>query len=166
MLMTLMILMVIGLLGAAIIELGMMELKISNYEFRAKQAQHAADAGVDWGAERIYLQLVSRQDETELPMLIDLQPDMNPQRIGQDLSDSRAPNFVIRDWRANRVSSVTSNPVVYRLISTGNFGNAYKKITVELSYKYNGGIIDPITDNFMERDYSGCRGGISSYVVP
>ncbi|PKM78584.1 MAG: hypothetical protein CVU90_00885 [Firmicutes bacterium HGW-Firmicutes-15] len=164
--MILIMLMIISLLGAAAIEAGSMELKISHYEFRVQQAQQAADAGVDWGAERVYLQLVNRRDDPALPVSIDLSPDINPQRIGPDLSDSLAPNFVIRDWQASRVSTATSNPAVYKLISTGNFGSAYKKIAVEISYRYEGGAIDPITGHFQERDYSGNRGVISSYMVP
>ncbi len=166
MLMILMILMVISLLGAAAIELGSMELKISQYEFRLQQAQQAADAGVDWAAERVYLQLVNRQGETDLPVFLDLQPDMNPQRLGTNLNDPGAPNFMISNWQARRVSSGTSNPAVYRLISIGNFGNAYKRIAVELSYRFEGGTIDPIIGHFQERDYCGNRGGISSYMVP
>jgi len=166
MLMTLMILMVISLLGANIIEVGSMELKISHYDFKAQQAQQAADAGVDWAAERVYLQLVNRQDNPDSPVSIDFVPDMNPQRLGPDLRDPRASNFVISGWQASRVSSATSNPAVYKLTSTGNISNARKTIAVELSYRYEGGTTDPITGYYQGRDYSKNRGGISSYVVP
>lgn len=162
--MVLMILMVMSLLGATTVELASMELKISHYEFRAQQAQQAADAGVDWAAERVYLQLINQQDEMELPQVINFQPANIPSRLGR-LVYPGSPNFVISNWQALRVSNVTANPAVYKLISTGNLGNAYKKIEVELSYRYQGGTIDPLSGHFLERDYSINRGGISSYRV-
>ncbi len=164
MLMVLIILVVISLLGATTVEVASWELKISHYESRAEQAQQAADAGVDWAAERIYLHLVNRQDEADLPMFINLQPEIIPQRIGSNLADPGSPNFVISNWQAIRVSNETANPVVYKLTSTGNLGNAYKKIAVELSYRYTGGNIDTVT-GLPKRDYSMHRGGISSYRI-
>ncbi|MDD4802185.1 MAG: PilX N-terminal domain-containing pilus assembly protein [Syntrophomonas sp.] len=163
--MVLMVLIIVSLLAAAAIEAGSLEMKISHNEFKAQQAQQSADAGVEWGAERIYLYLLSYQADAELPVCIDFQPDSKPQRFGTDLLDPDSPNFMINNWQAVRVSGAVSNPAVYQFTSTGNYLNTNKKIEVQISYPYVGGTIDPITGNFQERNYSQSRGVISCYKV-
>ena len=165
MLIALMTFMIISLLGTIIVEVGNMEYKSSYYDYELQQAQQAADAGIDWATESIYLQLVTAQNDTDLPPACDLQPDSQPQKIGPEIAASRAANFEISNWHAVRISEARSNPAVYEFIAIGHFGNAHRTIAVEGAYWYTDTLIDSNSGTGQGRHYSSNRGYICSYRI-
>jgi hypothetical protein len=158
-LITLMVLMVLTVLGTTVIEVGSMEYKISRYDYEYQQAQLAADAGVEWSAEQVYLAIAEYQRVIEVPYYINLSHTTDPVAIGSIPGQTLSPSFSVTNWRANRVS-MTSDRFVFSLDCAGTYGRARKSIRVGITYTFDLSGFEP---NY-EMNLSN-RGVISSYEV-
>jgi len=165
MLIALMTFMIISLLGTIIVEVGNMEYKSSHYDCELQKAQQAADAGVAWATESIYLQLREAQNQPDIPASFDLQPDSYPQVIGSNPIATKVATYEISNWQAVRISEERSNPAVYEFITTGHYGNAHRTIRVEGAYWYANASNDSNSGPAQGRDYSSIRGYICSYSI-
>lgn len=163
MLMALMILMLVGVLGATLIEIGLMENKSSHYDWEAQQALQAADGGVEWGMERIYseLQQPANLDIETLPALLTC-GNAEMCLAGNDGTGwVRIGAVVKKNSMINELGFCT-----YEYTSTGSFRGARKVLTVQIIYYYTGGYLYQDMDgklSVMPRHYLD-RGRIKNYV--
>jgi Tfp pilus assembly protein PilX len=161
MLMALMVLLVISVLGTTIIGVGEMEFKTSHYDYEAQQAQWAADAGVEWAEEKIYLTLRACPTVTDVrnlsnPLTLDHSTD--PVALRSIPGQTLTPGFKVINW--NSPMSMTSNQCIFLLDCTGIYGQAQKTVRVGITYTFHlTGVQPNDTINFTN------RGTISSYEV-
>jgi Tfp pilus assembly protein PilX len=135
MLMALMILLLLAVLGTAIIEIGLMESKSSHYAREEQQAQQAADAGVEWGMEKIYLELQQPSNLSAETLPVSLScgnavislagPDETGQAIIGEVSKIGSGN--------------EGGQCTYEYSSTGLFRGGRKRVTVQIIYYFAGG---------------------------
>jgi hypothetical protein len=161
-LMVLMMFFLVSFLSVATIELGLMEFKSSHYDFQAGQAQQAVDAGVDWGLEKIY---------AELTLPANLMAPSLPSRLACSSQiiylDVGGKTCEVRIGEVMNISNQSTAPdsCTYEFTSTGIFEGAYRKVTVQAIYYFNGGYQDMDSYGnilFMPREYLN-RGKIISY---
>jgi Tfp pilus assembly protein PilX len=162
MLMAIMILLLVGVLGVAIVEIGLMENKSGHYDWEEQQAQQAVDAGIEWGMEKIYLELQqpTNLSLTNLPARL-LCGDAEMLLAGDDETCRVSIGEVVGiPGPINDSGSCT-----YEFTSTGSFRGARKMLTVQIIYSFTGGYQIQEVDGqwaFMPRQYIN-RGKIIKY---
>lgn len=158
-LIALMVLLVLTVLSTTIIEVGSMESKISRYDYEFQQAQLAADTGVEWSAEQVYLAMAEYQRVNDVPYYINLSHTTDPVAIGSIPGQTLSPSFSVTNWRADRVS-MTSDRCVFSLDCAGIYGRAQKSIRVGITYTFDHSGSEPNYEMNLNN-----RGVISSYEV-
>lgn len=136
MLMALMILLLLAVLGTAIIEIGLMESKSSHYAREEQQAQQAADAGVEWGMEKIYLELQqpSNLSSETLPVSLSCGNAVISLAGPDETGQATIGEVVSKTGSGNEGGQCT-----YEYSSTGFFRGARKRVTVQIIYYFAGG---------------------------
>ena len=161
-LMVLIMFILVSFLSIAAVDLGLMEVKSSHYDFEAGQAQQAADAGVDWGLEKIY---------AELTLPANLAIASLPSRLicsNQTMYlnvDDKTCDISIGEVINKTSPSTAEGLCTYEFTSTGIFEGACKKLTVQATYYFTGGYtyINAFgATSFMPREYQN-RGEIIYY---
>ena len=160
--MALMILLLLAVLGAAIIEIGLMESKSSHYAREEQQAQQAADAGVEWGMEKIYLELQqpSNLSTETLPVSLSCGNAVISLASNEETCQAIIGEVVSKTGSGNEVGQCT-----YEFSSTGLFRSARKGVTVQIIYYFVGGYQFQDGDgqlSFIPRQYYN-RGQIINY---
>lgn len=152
----------VSLLGVSALELGLMEVKSCHYDNEAGQAQQAADAGVDWGLEQIYAELILPANLiiTSLPSRL----ICSNQTMYLNVGDK---NCEVRIGEVINITSLSgaAGTCTYEFTSTGIFEGACKKLTVQATYYFAGGYTFTDIDgnvSFMPREYQN-RGEIIYY---
>jgi Tfp pilus assembly protein PilX len=162
MFMAIVIMLLVGVLGVTIVEIGLMENKSSHYDWEEQQAQQAADAGVEWGRERIYLEL-QQPNNLILPTLPARLLCGNAEMLlaGDDETcKANIGEVVGKPGPINAADACT-----YEFTSTGSFRGARKVVTVQIVYSFTGGYQFQELDgqlSFMPRQYI-TRGRIINY---
>ncbi len=162
MLMALMMLLLVSCLGYAIIELGLIEYKSSHYDYQAAQAQQAADAGVDWGLESIYVELTLPANLTT-PAL-PAQMSCGNQTIGLE-TGTKTCEIAVGDIINKSVQAGPPGSYTCEFTITATFEGACRQVAVQAVYYFNGGYQYIDADGnpaFMPREYLN-RGKIAYY---
>lgn len=162
MLAVVMIFLLVSFLGFAVIELGLMEYKSSCYDYQAVQAQQSVDAGVDWGLENIYAELVLPDNliVPTLPVNLTCGSRTIWLNAGESLCEINIGDIVSRSVQTGLPGSCT-----YEYTVTAMYEGACRKATVQSVYYFNGGyqyIDSEGSLSFMPREYLN-GGQISCY---
>lgn len=162
MLMVLFMFLLVSFLGVATVELGMMEVKSSHYDFEAGQAQQAVDAGVEWGLENIYAELTLPANLIIacLPSPLICSNQVMYLNVDDKTCDVSIGEVINKTTQSNATGSCT-----YEFTSAGMFDGACKKVTVQATYYFTGGYEYTNIDGnilFMPREYQN-RGEIIYY---
>ncbi len=162
MIMVLIMFLLVSILSIATIELGIMEFKSSHYDFQAGQAQQAADAGVDWGLEKIYAELTLPANLVvpSLPSPLTCSRQTMYFDVGEKTSEVSIGEVMNKTSQSAAAGSCT-----YEFTSTGIFEGACRKVTVQAAYDFTGGYQYTNSDgkiSFIPREYLN-RGKIIYY---
>lgn len=162
MLMVLFLFLLVSFLGVSAVELGVMEVKSSHYDFAAGQAQQAVDAGVDWGLERIYAEL--NLPVNLITATLPSQLNCSNQVMGLNVADKTC---AVSIGEVTNITNQSNDPgsCTYEFTSSGIFESACKRVTVKATYYFTGGYEYLNTDgsiSFMPREYQN-RGDIIYY---
>lgn len=162
MLVVLMLFLLVSFLGIATLEIGLMEFKSSHYAAEMQQAQQAVDAGIDWGLENIYAELT-------LPANLIAESLPSPLLFGNQTTyldvDGKTCEASIGEVIKLTEQRDDISLCTYNFTSTGLFGGACQKATIEVTYYFTGGYQYANSDgsiSFMPRQYLN-RGEVNYY---
>lgn len=130
----LLIFLILSIIGAALLSMAAMEKRMADYVYRSEEAQHAADAGIQWSIAKIDKELRGLDIET-----VDDFPNNPLGKTKQDIKLKLGDDIAIAELQMikRELSSVDDSERYcrYSLSSCGTYRGAEKIIDAVIEYK-------------------------------